>query len=300
MQSHTALSFALFLALGLSSTPVHGYAIEVTSGTLNVRASVMGTVLGQVAQGDRFVVSTSQGSWLRIDWRGRSAWISGDYVRRVQAAAVEVAVDLLNVRAGPSTSDSVIGVVARGQRYVQVDASGDWRLIQFDGRRGYVAGWHVTGVDLGQSPGAAAQPPASSGQSQNAPMSATAAELEVMARIVKGEAGVAPYEGKVAVAAVILNRVRHPWFPDTIIGVAHQPYQFSAYNANVRDQLYWGPIPQSAWQAARDALNGADPSLGATYYFNPYLVRPSWAQSLIFTRRIGTRPGDTHDFYKTR
>ena len=121
-----------------------------------------------------------------------------------------------------------------------------------------------------------------------------------MARIIKGEAGVTSYEGKVAVGAVILNRVQHPRFPSTIIGVCHQPYQFSCYNANFRNQLYWGSIPAEAWQAARDALNGTDPTGNAQYYFNPYLVRPSWASTLQFTRRIGTRRIDTHDFYKIR
>jgi N-acetylmuramoyl-L-alanine amidase len=129
-------------------------------------------------------------------------------------------------------------------------------------------------------------------------MSATPAELEILARICKGEAGIAPYEGKVAVCAVVLNRVRSRRHPDTIRGVAHQPWQFSAYNPNNRARLYWGPIPQACWDAARDALNGWDPSRGATYYFNPYIVLPSWAHSMTRTVRIGTRPSDTHDFYR--
>ena len=275
------------------------YAVEVTASALNVRASAMGTILGQVARGDKFVVSASANGWHRISWRGRSAWVSGDYVRRVAAAAVTVAVDQLNVRSGPSTNNAVIGVIARGQQYVQLGAAGDWRLIQLDNREGYVAGWYVTGLNLGQSPGSTPQPPASSGGSSGRTMSATAAELEVLARIVKGEARQCTHEGKVAVAAVVLNRVRHSRFPNTITRVAHQPYQFSCYNANVRNQLYWGAIPSSCFQAARDALNGQDPSRGAQYYFNPFLVRPSWARTLRFTVRIGIRGAlDTHDFYK--
>lgn len=125
--------------------------------------------------------------------------------------------------------------------------------------------------------------------------------LEVLARIVKGEM---PhdgcFEGKVAVAAVILNRVRHPAFPKTIPGVAHQPLQFSCYNRDVRSRLYNGPIPEWAWEAARAAVNGRDPSNDATHYFNPYLVRPSWARDMRFLKRIGTESHTTHDFYRMR
>lgn len=125
--------------------------------------------------------------------------------------------------------------------------------------------------------------------------------LEVLARIVKGEM---PhdgcFEGKVAVAAVVLNRVRHPAFPKTIPGVAHQPLQFSCYNRDVRRRLYNGPIPEWAWEAARAAVNGRDPSNDATHYFNPYLVRPSWARDMRFLKRIGTESHTTHDFYRMR
>lgn len=125
--------------------------------------------------------------------------------------------------------------------------------------------------------------------------------LEVLARIVKGEM---PhdgcFDGKVAVAAVVLNRVRHSAFPKSIPGVAHQPLQFSCYNRDVRRRLYNGPIPQWAWEAARAAVNGRDPSNDATHYFNPYLVRPSWARDMRFLKRIGTESHTTHDFYRMR
>jgi len=125
--------------------------------------------------------------------------------------------------------------------------------------------------------------------------------LEVLARIVKGEM---PhdgcFEGKVAVAAVVLNRVRHPAFPKSIPGVAHQPLQFSCYNRDVRRRLYNGPIPEWAWEAARAAVDGRDPSNDSTHYFNPYLVRPSWAREMRFVKRIGRESHTTHDFYRMR
>lgn len=125
--------------------------------------------------------------------------------------------------------------------------------------------------------------------------------LEVLARIVKGEMPHdGPFEGKVAVAAVVLNRVRHDAFPNSIPAVAHQPLQFSCYNRNVRARLYNGHIPDWAWEAARAAVAGRDPSGGATHYFNPYLVRPAWARQMRFIKRIGTQAHTTHDFYRMR
>jgi len=129
-------------------------------------------------------------------------------------------------------------------------------------------------------------------------------DLEVLARIVKGECPRAtPWVGKVAVAAVVLNRVRHRRFPNSIPGVAHQRLQFSCYNRNVRNRLYYGTIPQFAWDAARAALAGADPTGGCTHYYNPYLVAPSWANQLRFVRRIenpNMKRYTGHDFYGYR
>ena len=125
------------------------------------------------------------------------------------------------------------------------------------------------------------------------------ADLEILARIVKGECPPGtPFEGKVAVAAVVLNRVRSPRFADSISGVAHQRAQFSSYNPSNRARLYEGPVPPLAWKAARAALAGSDPTRGCTFFFNPHIVYPGWARHFEFVRRIGTRPSDTHDFYR--
>jgi hypothetical protein len=130
------------------------------------------------------------------------------------------------------------------------------------------------------------------------PMAATAAEVEILARIVHGEStGEMSQTGRVAIASVVLNRVVSKGFPGTIEAVAHQPLQFSSYNASTRDR-YDSEVPQSCWQAAREALKGTDPVNGATFYFNPYVVRPDWADDLKFIKRLGDSPTTTHDFYR--
>jgi N-acetylmuramoyl-L-alanine amidase len=140
-----------------------------------------------------------------------------------------------------------------------------------------------------------------SGSRPAAPMRASAGDLEVLARIVKGECPPsAPFAGKVAVAAVALNRVRSRRFPMSVRAVAHEPKQFSCYNASNRARLYHGSIPSDAWKAARAALDGEDPTGGCTFFFNPYLVQPGWARRLEFVMRIGTARSNTHDFYRCK
>jgi uncharacterized protein YraI len=285
--------------LGLASVASAQSAVEVISAGLNVRATAGGAVIGRAQRGDQFVAREQQGSWLRIDFRGRRAWISGGYVRAVRGATVVRVDKPVNVRAAPSTNAAQLGVAGDGEMYVRLGGQGGWHLIQFDGRRGWVVG--QASADPGRNPPPPPAPPANNnngGGGGGGARNVTQAELEILARIVKGEALVCSFEGKVAVAAVVLNRVADRRWPNTIAGVAHQPWQFSCYNPSYRNRLYYGPIPQSCWDAARAAVAGQDPSRGAVYYFNPYLVRPSWARSLTFIRRIGTNASNTHDFYR--
>jgi N-acetylmuramoyl-L-alanine amidase len=93
----------------------------------------------------------------------------------------------------------------------------------------------------------------------------TEANIELLARIISAEARGEPYIGQVAVGAVIMNRLGHPSFPDTLAGVIYQSGEFSA----VWNGQFEQPIAQTAMAAARDALAGWDPTGGAVYFFNP-------------------------------
>lgn len=95
--------------------------------------------------------------------------------------------------------------------------------------------------------------------------SATEANINLLARIISAEARGEPYTGQVAVGAVILNRIEHPSFPDSLAGVIYQNGAFTA----VVDGQFNQPVSSSAYNAARDALNGWDPCGGAIYYYNP-------------------------------
>ena len=103
-------------------------------------------------------------------------------------------------------------------------------------------------------------------------------ELSLLARLVSGEARGEPYVGQVAVAAVVLNRVKHDAFPNTISGVI---FQTGAFDAVWDGQFDMEPT-ESARRAARDALGGWDPTGGCIYYYNPRTATNSW----IWTRQV--------------
>lgn len=108
-------------------------------------------------------------------------------------------------------------------------------------------------------------------------------ELDLLAKAVFAEARGEVYEGQVAVAAVILNRVKNPNFPNTISGVIYQP---GAFTAVTDGQINLAPN-QSAYNAVRDAINGWDPSKGAIYYWNPATAQSKWVWSRPVTVQIG-------------
>lgn len=112
----------------------------------------------------------------------------------------------------------------------------------------------------------------------------SSSDYDLLARIISAEARGESYLGQVAVGAVILNRIEHPSFPDTISGVIYQKGAFSCLN----DGQFYESVADSAYSAARDAINGLDPSGGAIYYYNPSTATSKW----IFSRPVITTIGN--------
>lgn len=110
-------------------------------------------------------------------------------------------------------------------------------------------------------------------------------DIQLMARAINGEARGEPYEGQVAVGAVILNRVKSSQFPNTIAGVIYQAGAFTA----VSDGQINVPIDEGStvYKAARDAMNGWDPTGGCIYYFNPDTATNKWIWSRPYVKTIG-------------
>lgn len=114
-------------------------------------------------------------------------------------------------------------------------------------------------------------------------VSVNADELTLLARTVYSEARGEPYTGKVAVAAVVMNRLASTAFPDRVADVIFQPWAFTA----VHDGQFWLTPDASAYAAARDAVRGWDPTNGALYYFNPDTATSKWIWSRKQTGKIG-------------
>ncbi len=113
--------------------------------------------------------------------------------------------------------------------------------------------------------------------------SSSNSDYYLLARVISAEARGESYVGQVAVGAVILNRVEHPSFPNSVSGVVYQSGAFTAMTDGQINQ----PVASSAYQAARDALNGWDPSGGALYYYNPAKTSNAWIRTRPVITVIG-------------
>lgn len=117
----------------------------------------------------------------------------------------------------------------------------------------------------------------------NVPQGFSQNDIQLMANAVYGEARGEPYEGQVAVAAVILNRLKSPTFPNTVSGVIFEPRAFTA----VADGQIWLTPNETAKRAVMDAINGWDPSGNALYYFNPDTATSPWIWTRPQIKKIG-------------
>ncbi|MBR5490449.1 MAG: spore cortex-lytic enzyme [Oscillospiraceae bacterium] len=118
---------------------------------------------------------------------------------------------------------------------------------------------------------------------QGGATSSGSGDVALLARLISAEARGEPYVGQVAVGAVVLNRMEHPSFPNTMSGVIYQSGAFTC----IDDGQFNEPVADSAYNAARDAMNGWDPSGGAIYYFNPVTATSKWIWSRPLITVIG-------------
>ena len=119
--------------------------------------------------------------------------------------------------------------------------------------------------------------------SGNTSSNTSSSDLNLLARLVYAESRGEPYTGQVAVASVVLNRVKSSSFPNSVAGVIYQSGAFSVVNDG---QINLTPN-STAKKAAQDAINGWDPSYGAIYYFNPKTATNKWIWSRPVTVTIG-------------
>ncbi|GAB6875459.1 cell wall hydrolase [Thermaerobacter litoralis] len=210
--------------------------------------------------------------------KGGGAGAAGSGPVAVTAKVSQVAADRSTIATG--------GLVAAAQRAAAKDGveperrgtTAD-RSDKTGGEKERSTGVQATGAVTGKAPRAGSSQENTRAAGKEGRTAATAAqrgttgramhltprELRLLAQMIEAEAAAEPYEGKVAVGAVILNRVRSPLFPDTVEEVIFQPWQFEP----ILNGWFWREPSPASWRAARDAARGVDPTGGALYFWNP-------------------------------
>jgi N-acetylmuramoyl-L-alanine amidase len=191
--------------------------------------------------------------------------------------------------AGADTKKKLVSVTRYDKKFVMDNIRKGNRFTYYGGvplQRQTTESYRGQPSKTGAPGGKGGQPAANTAKKANynhLPAGFSQSDINLMANAVYGEARGEPYIGQVAVAAVILNRIQSPLFPDTVAGVIFQPGAFTA----VQDGQIWLTPNQQAKQAVLDALNGWDPTNGALYYFNPDKATSAWIWSRPQIGKIG-------------
>lgn len=226
-----------------------------------------------------------QDSWTKIQSGDVTGWVSDDYLyfgEEAQKEAKEVGIltaysetETLRVRKEASLDSGALGLLAMGEAVEAIEEDGDWVSINYEGETGYVAAEYVKvefDLDTAESveaiqareaaekeaarAQAAAEREATRKQQKEAVLT-SASELNILAALVQCEAGGESYEGQLAVASVVMNRVRCGAYPNTITDVIYASGQFSPANSTKMSNLALsGNIKASCLQAAQEAING--------------------------------------------
>ena len=189
-----------------------------------------------------------------------------------------------------SRGDDVVKVQKRLIQYDYLDGTADGKfgadtlaaVKLFQRRNGLTVDGKV-GPATAAALGVTLSGSSSASSSSSSSSRGSSSDLNLLARVVHGEARGEPYKGKVAVAAVVLNRVESSSFPNTIAGVVYQSGAFSAVSDG---QINLTPDSESI-RAAQDAMNGWDPTGGCLYYYNPNTATDSWIRTRTVKTVIG-------------
>lgn len=293
----------------LVKAPEKDYELVMSkvNGTINVReeANEEALICGKLYRDCGAVVLEKKDGWTKIKSGNLIGWTKDENLYfgeeakqeafRVGYSIAVVKIDALRVRAGANTEGPVLGYAAKDEKLIVVsDFDAQWLCIEYGDGLGYILREHVSEefmIDHGESMAEITERKTKEEKDREklvtnyGAMSATDYELFLLASIIYCEAGGESYEGKQAVGAVVCNRVRSSRYPDTLHGVIYASGQFSPAMSGKLDRVMErGNIPQSCYDAAKDALSG---------YTNV-------GDCLYFRRNNGTRQGTVignHVFY---
>jgi len=220
--------------------------------------------------------------WTKVKSGDVTGWIKNDYLY-FDEEAKQVAKDVgmltaysetqtLRVRTDANLQSGVLGLLANGEAVEAIAEEGDWVSVNYEGTKGYVAKEYVKVVfDIDKAESMAVirareeaerQRAAAAAEAkriaQKEAVMATASEVDILAALIQCEAGGEPYEGQVAVGAVVMNRVRSGGYPNTITDVIYASGQFvPASKGKMESLILNGTTKASCRQAANEAINGA-------------------------------------------
>ncbi|MCQ2521762.1 MAG: cell wall hydrolase [Lachnospiraceae bacterium] len=268
---------------------------------LNVRQepSTEGKILGQLYCDCGGEIIEYGEDWTMIRTGSLEGWVSNEYIyfgdearekaEELGTYKATVLADTLNVRKAPSTESTALGTVKKNGIYdvLSVDEEG-WVLIDFNGTDAYVSSEYVdveflvghgeTNEEIAERKRAEEEAKRAAEIASNrttelqvanyGTYAAQATDLQLIAAVIQCEGGNQPYEGQQAIAAVIMNRVRSPKYPNTVWEVISAPYQFTVVASGAVDRAIQRGLKDSCLLAAQDAINGYSP-VGAATQFRP-------------------------------
>ena len=226
--------------------------------------------------------------WTKIESGELVGWVRNDYLLfgdEAQAEAEDVGTyhatvtaDTLRVRKEATTESGVYGLVPAGDVFEVVAEEGEWVVIDYEGANGYVnsdyvaisfhidTGETMTQIEEREAAERAAEREANRIQMYETYLAANASDVELLGALIQCEAGNQPYEGKVAVGAVVMNRVRSGAYPDTIYGVISASGQFTPVGSGAVARRLENGVSASCLQAAQEAINGYSNVGSATHF----------------------------------
>lgn len=214
--------------------------------------------------------------WSKIESGGSVGWVKDKYLlfgadaeklaNDVGRLIATVNADGLRIRKEQSEDSGIYAVVALNETLDAIEEKNGWVAVDYEGNTGYLSAEYVTvefQVDEGETMEAIKERERKEAEEKaklkknNGAVLVEASDLELLGALIQCEAGGEPYEGQVAVGAVVMNRVRHPAYPNTVQGVIYASGQFTpALNGKVAVRLQKG-VKESCIQAAQEAINGA-------------------------------------------
>lgn len=263
-------------------------AASIVDGTVNVRteADEASETAGVLKKGAGGVVLERSDGWTRIQSGSFTGWVSDSWLvfgeeaqlileQSVPTATITVA--SLNVRKGPGMEYGVLGTVHEGESLEAESVTDNgWVEVAWKDGTGYVSAKYADvdgSLDTTMAPLMAVSEDVAPQAESVAAYAGSASELEMLATIIYCEAGNQPWEGKVAVGNVVLNRIASGSFPNDMDSVLRAPSQFTPVGSGKYDRMLGsGRVPQSCYDAAQAAMDGESYVGGCLYFKNPKIA----------------------------